>query len=75
MSSTYVIDVLVVNKDGKGVSGHQVKRYGGVAVKTNSQGKATVIADASSVTIYVDGSQVYDGSSSKAPKPIVVRKN
>jgi len=71
----YVIKVMVVNKKTqKGLSGHKVKRYGGSEVTTDSNGMATVITEDSSVTVYVDGVEVYNGYASSAPKPIICEK-
>lgn len=71
----YAISVMVIDKKTrKGLSGHKVKRYGGTDVKTDSSGRATIVSDASSVTIYVNGAQVYNGSASSAPNPIIYEK-
>ena len=72
----YVITVMVISKKTKkGLSGHKVKRYGGSEVKTDSKGMATIIAENSSVTIYVDGVQAYNGYASSAPQPIIFEKS
>jgi len=72
---SYAIKVMVVDKKTrKGLSGHKVKNYGGSEVKTDSKGIATVVSDSSSVTVYVNGFEVYDGSASSAPNPIIYEK-
>ena len=71
----YVIKVMVVDKKtGKGLSGHRTKLYGGTEIKTDSKGMATLIAEKSSITVYVNGFQVYNGNASSAPKPIIYEK-
>ena len=72
---TYVVKVLVVDKkSGKGLAGHSVKHYGGDIIKTDSKGMAAIVTNSSSVTIYVNGVQAYNGSVSNAPKPIIYEK-
>jgi len=72
----YVIKVMVVDKKTqKGLSGYKVKRYGGSEATTDSKGMATVITEDSSVTVYVNGVQVYNGYASSAPKPIIYEKS
>ena len=72
---SYAVQVMVVDKKSrKGLSGHRVKAYGGDEVKTNSAGMATVISKSSSIIVYVNGSQVYSGSASSAPNPIIYEK-
>ncbi len=71
----YVIKVMVVDrKTGRGLSGEKVKTYGGAETKTDSSGHATVVANSSSVEVYVNGSRAYSGSSISAPKPIIYEK-
>ncbi|MDC9728528.1 MAG: hypothetical protein PSN04_04260 [Methyloprofundus sp.] len=73
---SYVVKVMVVDKKtGKGLSGHRVKNYGGSEVKTDSSGMATVTSNSSKITVYVNGSEVYSGSASSAPKPIIYEKS
>jgi len=71
----YAVQVMVVDKKTrKGLSGHRVKAYGGDEVKTNYAGMATVISTSSNITVYVNGFQVYSGSVSSAPNPIIYEK-
>ena len=61
----YAINVMVVNrKTNKGLSGLKVKTYGGSKIKTHANGMVTLVANKSTVTVYVEGSTVYDGSAS-----------
>lgn len=72
---SYALQVMVVDHStNKGVSGQKVKAYGKQEVKTDSNGKATVIVDSSTATIYVNGHQAYNGSSLSAPKTIIYYK-
>ena len=66
------ITVKVVDKNGYGLSGYKVKAYGGDIVKTNSDGKAIIEADGGQVSIYVNGSAEYEGSTSNCDNPLVV---
>ncbi len=68
------ITVKVVNSKGYGLSGYKVKVYGGDVVKTDQDGKALLEAGGSTVLIYVDGSQVYSGYTSKCDNPLVITK-
>jgi hypothetical protein len=70
-----LINVFVCDKDGYGLSGHKVKLYGGDPVKTDRSGKAALMAEGTTCTVYVDGREVYDGSVGKAPDPVVCRKS
>jgi hypothetical protein len=71
----YAAEVMVVDKkSGKGKPGYKVNSYGKEAVKTDAKGMATVISSSSSITVYVEGSEIYNGSASKAPKPIICKK-
>jgi hypothetical protein len=73
---SYAVRVMVVDKKSrKGLSGHRVKSYGGGEVKTDSSGMATVVSNSSTITVYVNGFQVYSGSASSAPNPIVYEKS
>ena len=68
----YVITVMVIDRNtGKGLSGYSVKLYNGSTVKTNSDGKANLTADSAEVDVYVNGSSVYSGYASNAPRPII----
>ena len=72
---SYAIQVMVVNrKSNRGISGQRVKAYGGAETKTDISGMATVIVNSSTATIYVNGTQVYNGSVSSAPKPVLYYK-
>ncbi len=68
------ITVKVVDSKGYGLSGYKVKAYGGDVVKTDSNGKASIEADGSSVTIYVNGLQAYSGSTAGCDNPLIVTK-
>ncbi|KPA13694.1 hypothetical protein MHK_006098 [Candidatus Magnetomorum sp. HK-1] len=68
-----VIDVMVCDSNGNGLSGQTVKVYGKTPVKTDSTGKAAIVIEGS-VSIYVNGFQVYNGSASSAPNPLIHRK-
>jgi hypothetical protein len=68
------ITVKVVDKDGYGLSGYKVKTYGGDVVKTDSNGRAAVDAEGSTVTIYVNGLQAYNGSTANCDNPLIVTK-
>lgn len=71
----YVIKVLVVSKNSrKSLSDETVKLYGGGETKTDSSGMATLIANNSTVSVYVNGRTVYDGYASSAPDPIIFEK-
>ena len=71
----YAIQVMVIErKTGKGLSGQRVKLYGGSEITTNSSGIANLVANASSIVVYVNGFQVYSGSASGAPRPIIYNK-
>jgi hypothetical protein len=68
------ITVKVVDKDGYGLSGYKVKAYGGNVVLTDRTGKASIEADGSTVSIYVNGSEEYSGSTSNCDNPLVVTR-
>jgi hypothetical protein len=68
------ISVKVVDKDGYGLVGHKVKAYGGDVVTTDKNGRASIEVDGSTVTIYVNGLQAYNGSTSNCSNPLVVTK-
>ncbi len=71
---SYLIKVFVCDKNtGKGQSGQRVKLYSGPEVKTDTNGYASLSGEGS-ITVYVNGFQVYSGSASSAPKPIVYEK-
>lgn len=67
------ITVIVV-KNGRGQSGYRVKPYGGVEVRTDSNGKAVVEASGSEVSIYVDGRTAWEGATSRCPNPLIVER-
>ncbi len=72
----YAVTVMVVDRRSrKGLSGHRVKCYGGRETKTDSSGMATVISESSNITVYVNGFEVYSGSASRAPNPIIYEKS
>lgn len=71
--ASWVVNVLVVNKKTKkGVSGQYVNLYNKPKVKTDKDGKATLVSSDSSVDVYCKGSSFYSGSVSSAPDPIVI---
>lgn len=70
-----LINVFVCDSKGYGLSGYKVHLYGGDPVKTNKDGSASLMTEGSNCTVYVDGREVYDGSVSRAPDPIVCRKS
>ena len=63
---------VIVRKAGRGQPGHRVKAYGGPDLKTDSSGKATVEASGSTVSIYVNGRTVYEGSALRCDNPLIV---
>lgn len=69
--TTYYITVNVI-KNGKGYEGARVYRYNGPEQKTDKQGKTTIETTNSTVTIFVNGSTVYNGSTSSCPNPLNV---
>lgn len=70
-----LINVFVCDSKGYGLSGCRVNLYGGDTERTNNNGSVSLMADGSNCTVYVDGREVYDGSVSRAPDPIVCRKS
>jgi hypothetical protein len=69
------ITVKVVDKNGYGLSGYKVKAYGGSVVMTDSNGKASIEAEGSTVSIYVNGSDEYSGATSNCDNPLVVTRS
>ena len=63
---------VIVRKNGRGEPGYRVKAYGGPELRTDSSGKATVEASGSTVSIYVNGRTVYDGSAYRCDNPLIV---
>lgn len=75
MSDTYLVKVMVVDKKtGKGLKGYKVKEYNGSEQETDDSGIANLVCKYSEVFVTVEGSKVYEGYASKAPRPIVVEK-
>ena len=68
--SIYITVIAI--KNGYGQSGHKVKTYGGNEERTDSSGKAIIEAAGSSVTIFLNGRTVYDGSSARCPNPLKI---
>lgn len=67
-----LIKVFVCDKHGYGVSGYKVKLYGDDNIKkTDSDGMASLLVSSDTCTIYVNGSEAYDGYTSKAPDPVI----
>jgi len=69
-----LINVFVCNSEGYGLSNQKVKLYRGDPVYTDSNGKAALFADSDSISVYVNGNTAYEGSTSRAPNPIVYKK-
>lgn len=69
-----LINVFVCDSSNYGISGCRVSLYSGEETRTDSNGKATLIANNSSCAVYVDGVEVYDGYISNVPDPIVYRR-
>jgi len=68
----YLIKVMVVDKKTKrGLEGYRVKTYSGKETKTDKNGMANLIVEDSRVTVYVNGTEVYDGYTYNAPDPII----
>ena len=71
----YAVAVMVVDKRSRqGLAGQRVKCHGGPELKTDASGRATVVSGSSSITVYVNGFEVYSGAVSRAPNPIVYEK-
>ena len=71
----YAVTVMVVDRRSRqGLAGQRVKCYGGPAVNTDASGRATVVSDSPSITVYVNGFEVYSGAVSRAPNPIIYEK-
>ena len=70
-----LLNVFVCDKNGYGLSGHKVHLYGGEPIRTDKEGLVSLLPEGSTCTVYVDGREVYDGSVSKAPDPIVCKKS
>ena len=71
----YAVTVMVVDRRSRrGLAGQRVKCYGGPELKTDASGRATVVSGSSSITVYVNGFEVYCGAVSRAPNPIVYEK-
>ena len=68
------ITVNVVNKEGYGLSGYTVKTYGGDGQKTDRNGTAVVQAEGNQVSIYVNGTTVYSGSTANCENPLTVQR-
>ena len=64
---------VVVLKDGRGQPGYRVKAYSGSEFRTDSAGKATIEAEGSNVSIYVNGRTVYEGSTHRCDNPLFVQ--
>ena len=66
------VAVMVVDRRSRrGLVERRVKRHGGPELNTDASGRATVVSDSSSITVYVNGFEVYSGAVSRAPNPIV----
>ena len=72
MSRTIVVKVS--DSNGYGLRGYKVKTYGGDVFTTESDGKVSLEVESSSVTIYVNGTQEYSGSTSRCPSPLIVNR-
>ena len=60
-----IVKVYVVDDQGNGLQGQNVKTYHGAIIKTDRSGCASLVIEASKVTIYVNGSTAFDGSASR----------
>ncbi len=69
-----LIRVFVCDRDGYGISGQKVKSYGGDIVYTDRQGFASILAEGSEISIYVNGFTAYEGGVSRAPDPVIYKK-
>lgn len=69
MATTY-ISVIVTNSQGKAQSGVKVSTTS-QETKTDSNGQAMVSTESSSIAIFVDGREVYDGFVSACPNPLI----
>lgn len=69
MATTY-ISVIVINSQGKAQSGVKVATTS-QETRTDDNGCATISTDASSISIFVQGSRAYEGFVSKCPSPLV----
>lgn len=70
-----LVSVFVCDSNNYGISGCKVSLYTGEETRTDSNGKATLIANDSSCTVYVDGTEVYDGYVSNLPSPIIYKRS
>lgn len=53
---------MVVDSNGRGVSGIEVKEYNGDRFRTNSSGIVTLLLEHTNTTIYVNSFTAYDGA-------------
>lgn len=68
------IRVKVENENGYGLSGYKVKTYGGDVVITDKNGYAAVEATGNSVSIYVNGTEVYSGLTKNCDSPLYIKR-
>lgn len=74
--ASQVVTVMVIGRNTrKGISNQLVKLYGANEVRTDSNGKAVFVTDKTEIDIYVNGSSVYSGYTSKADNPIIYEKS
>lgn len=69
-----LIKVFVCDKDGKGLSGQKVNKYNGEKMSTDRNGFASFIHDGSKLTVFVNGTTVFDGFTHDCPGTIVYQK-
>lgn len=69
MATTY-ISVIVTNSQGKAQSGVKVSTIS-QQTTTDSNGQAMISTVSSSVAIFVNGREVYDGFASACPNPLI----
>jgi hypothetical protein len=75
MANAKAVNVYVVDNDGRGIPGQVVKTYGGDVIKTDKDGRATLVVESSSATIYVNGHTAFSGSTSNLGKSEVFTKS
>ena len=69
-----VITVMVVDGKGYGKYGYEVWAYGGDHFRTDKNGKVDLLIEGDTASIYVNGRTAYDGSLSRCPNPLLVRR-
>jgi len=67
-----LVRVFVRDRSGRGIPGERVKVYGGPELKTDREGVAEFLVNASKVAVYVNGSTVYDGWAAGLPSSGII---